>query len=115
MCCEEVVEEDIPVLAFDRADEFSNQRLPTLPFACQICDSSSAKAWTTALKKLNHAEINDLRGEIGNAIDWNKLNDTFLVDFKGSMFWLPRNSNEHSLINPFVTRIQIVFRNVEKR
>jgi len=88
----EVVEEDIPVLAFDRADEFSNQRLPTLPFACQIVDSSSAKAWTTALKKLNHAEINDLRGEIGNAIDWNKLNDTFLVDFKGSMFWLPRNS-----------------------
>jgi len=86
------IEEDIPVLAFDRADEFSNQKLPSLPFPCLIVDSSSAKAWTSALKKLNHAAINDLRGEIGNAIDWNKLNDTFLVDFKGSMFWLPRNS-----------------------
>ena len=35
-----------------------------------------------------------MRGEIGNAIDWNKLNDTFLVDFKGVMYWFQKESKQ---------------------
>lgn len=87
-------EEDGPVPCFDRSAELNKQRLPSLPFSCRIVNSSGAKAWTSFLKRLTNAELNNLRGSVGNAVDWNQLNDTFLVDFKGEMFWMPRNSLE---------------------
>lgn len=73
-------------------DDFTKQGFPNVPFPCQLSESTEIKAWSQTLQKLTINEINAMRGEIGNAIDWNKLNDTFLVDFKGLMYWFQKES-----------------------